>query len=196
MSLSDIHNVHLGTSTRYQPSCISGSIVVSRPRFHSTKFHFHTSLEFVHKRKCHSSYSWKTKKIMQVKARRKNIDTDYFSLKEPQNYTWSLLHIVTGKRCWSHQMDKTVWWIGVCNTIWTSITTPPQNHGMVIFSLQFVCVCVCLSVCVCVSVSEQNSNRTDASIWTRVSLNGCLLHWLKSYIEIGDLGPKVKVTVT
>ena len=40
-----------------------------------------------------------------------------------------------------------------------------------------VCVClfVCLSVCLCVRNScEQNSSRTDAPIWTRFSLNGCL----------------------
>ena len=40
-----------------------------------------------------------------------------------------------------------------------------------------------LSVCewVSLSVSEQNSNRTEASIWTRFSLNGCLQYWLKPY---------------
>ena len=38
-----------------------------------------------------------------------------------------------------------------------------------------VCVCVCVSVCVCVQFPcEQNSSRTDAPIWTRFSLNGCL----------------------
>ena len=58
--------------------------------------------------------------------------------------------------------------------------TPPRNRGGVIFSLQFVCVSVCLSVCVCVCVCvrlfscEQNSSRTNAPIWTRFSLNGCL----------------------
>ena len=41
----------------------------------------------------------------------------------------------------------------------------------------YVCVWVCLSVWV--SVSEQNSSRTDDPIWTRFSLNGCLLLWLR-----------------
>ena len=52
----------------------------------------------------------------------------------------------------------------------------------VIFSLQFVyvCVSVCLSV-VCLSVSEQNCSRTAAPIWTRFSLDGCLLHWLEPF---------------
>ena len=41
---------------------------------------------------------------------------------------------------------------------------------------------LCLSVCMCVWIScEQNSSRTDAPIWTRFSLNGCLPHWLKPY---------------
>ena len=67
------------------------------------------------------------------------------------------------------------------------IITSPRNRGGVIFSLQFVCVSVCLSVCVCVCVCvqlfscEQNSSRTDAPIWTRFSLNGCLYHLLGPY---------------
>ena len=61
------------------------------------------------------------------------------------------------------------------------IFTPPRSRGGVIFSLQFVCVCVCLSVCVSNFSCEQNSSRTDAQIWTRYSLNGCLLHWLRPY---------------
>ena len=54
-----------------------------------------------------------------------------------------------------------------------------------------------LSVCVCVYVSdcEQNANRTATPILTRSSLNSCLLQSLKPY-QIGDLGSKVKVTVT
>ena len=58
-----------------------------------------------------------------------------------------------------------------------------------------VCLFVCMSVCLSGSACEQNSSRTDELIWTQFSLNGCLLHWLKP-IEIGDLGSKVKVTVT
>ena len=42
-------------------------------------------------------------------------------------------------------------------------------------------MCVCVWWCVCVSVSEQNSSRTEAPIWTRFLLNGCLLHWLGPY---------------
>ena len=45
-----------------------------------------------------------------------------------------------------------------------------------------VCLCVCVCVCLCVRIScEQNSSWTDAPIWTRVLLNGCLVHWLKHY---------------
>ena len=44
-----------------------------------------------------------------------------------------------------------------------------------------VCLCVCVSVCVSNSACEQNSSRTDAPIWTRFSLNGCLAHWLGPY---------------
>ena len=61
------------------------------------------------------------------------------------------------------------------------IFTPPRNRGGVIFSLQFVCVWVCVSVCVSNFSCEQNSSRTDAPIWTRFSLNGCLPHWLGPY---------------
>ena len=59
--------------------------------------------------------------------------------------------------------------------------TPPRNREEDIFSLQFVCVCVCLSVCVSGISSEQNSSRKDALIWTRFSLNDCLLLWLEPY---------------
>ena len=45
-----------------------------------------------------------------------------------------------------------------------------------------VCVCVCVSVCLCVLIScEQSSSQTDAPIWTRFSLDGCVLHWLGPY---------------
>ena len=49
--------------------------------------------------------------------------------------------------------------------------------------LYFHCsLSVCLCVCLCVRIScEQNSIQTDVPIWTRFSLNGCLLHWLKPY---------------
>ena len=56
--------------------------------------------------------------------------------------------------------------------------TPPRNRGGVIFSLQFVCVCVCVSGTSC----EQNSSRTNEPI--------------SDPIDFGDLGSKVKVTVT
>ena len=74
-----------------------------------------------------------------------------------------------------------------------SVFTPPEYRKGIIFSVQFVCVSV--SVCVSRSACEQNSSRTEAPIWTRFSLNGCLPHWLKP-IEFGNLGSKVKVTVT
>ena len=60
--------------------------------------------------------------------------------------------------------------------------------------LYFHCsLSVCLSVCL--SVSEQNTSRMYAPFWTRFLLNGCLLH-CSDPIEIGDLGSKVKITVT
>ena len=62
------------------------------------------------------------------------------------------------------------------------IFTPPQIHGGVKFSLQFVCLPVCLSVSLCQCVSgflvKKNSSWIIAAIWTRFSLNGCLQHWL------------------
>ena len=51
-----------------------------------------------------------------------------------------------------------------------------------------------IDVCVSNSPCEQISSRTDAPIWTRFLLNGCLAHWLGPY-WIGDLRSKVKVTV-
>ena len=73
------------------------------------------------------------------------------------------------------------------------VFTPPGNRGGLYFHFSlFVCVCVC----VCLSVCEQNADRTATPILTRSSLNSCLLQSLKPYIEIGDLGLKVKVTVT
>ena len=50
--------------------------------------------------------------------------------------------------------------------------TSPRTRGGVVFSLQFVCVSVYVSGYSC----EQNSSRTDAPIWMRFSLNGCLSH--------------------
>ena len=60
--------------------------------------------------------------------------------------------------------------------------TPLQNHGSVrsrsILLLRFVC--------------EQSSRQTDAPILMQFSLNSWFPHWL----GLGDLGSKVKVTVT
>ena len=73
-----------------------------------------------------------------------------------------------------------------------AIFTPPRNRGGVIFSLQFVCVSVCVSG---ILVNKIPAERMHRPIWTRFSLNGCLQHWLGTYWN-GDLGSKVKVTVT
>ena len=43
------------------------------------------------------------------------------------------------------------------------------------------------SVCLCVRRGyscEQNSSQTDAPIWTRFLLNGCLAHWLGPFILV------------
>ena len=74
------------------------------------------------------------------------------------------------------------------------VFTPPRNRWGVIFSLQFVCVF--LSVCVCIRLiaCEQNSSQTDALIWTRFSLNGCLSHWVESYWNWWHWGIKVTGT--
>ena len=74
--------------------------------------------------------------------------------------------------------------------IW-ALFTPSRNHGEVIFLLQFVWVCVC----VCLSVCEQNADQTATLILTRSSLSVAYSSCLNP-IEIGDLGSKVKVTVT
>ena len=76
-----------------------------------------------------------------------------------------------------------------------SLFTPPRNHeiveGLYFHCSLSVCVFVCVCVCVCVRhfACEQNSRRTDAPIWTRFSLNGCLLYWLEPY---WNLWPWVK----
>ena len=96
---------------------------------------------------------------------------------------------------WTYEIEPIIG-VGLMNSTFgllkakSIIFTPPRNRGGVIFSLQFVCVsvcvCVCLSVClsVCLCVRhscEQNSSRTNAPIWMRFSLNGCLQHWLETY---------------
>ena len=58
-----------------------------------------------------------------------------------------------------------------------SFFTPPQNHGGVIFLLQFVCVSVCVFVCVCVSdifllTKFQPNGQTD--------LDAVFANWLLS----------------
>ena len=47
----------------------------------------------------------------------------------------------------------------------------------------YILIAICLCVCVSVQLNscEQNSSRTDESIWTRFSLYGCLEHWPKPY---------------
>ena len=45
----------------------------------------------------------------------------------------------------------------------------------------YIFTAVCLCVCVRLFSCEQNFSRTDALIWTRFSLNGCLMHWLRPY---------------
>ena len=69
-----------------------------------------------------------------------------------------------------------------------AIFTAPRNRGGVIFSLQTVCL----------SGSEQNSSQPDGSIWTRFFAKWLLTVYRTGLdpIEFGDLGSKVKVTVT
>ena len=50
-----------------------------------------------------------------------------------------------------------------------------------IFTAVCLCVCMCVSVCVSGTSCEQNSSRTNESIWTQFSLNGCLALWLGLY---------------
>ena len=75
------------------------------------------------------------------------------------------------------------------------IITPPRNRGGVIFLLQFVCVSV--SVCVCVSgilvnkIPAERMHRFGRDFRYRVAYRIG-----SNPIEIGDLGSKVKVTVT
>ena len=65
----------------------------------------------------------------------------------------------------------------------------------IVEGLYFHCsLSVCLSVCVRVRLisCEQNSSRTDALIWTRFSLNGCLPYWLEpnSVLKLVTLGQR------
>ena len=56
--------------------------------------------------------------------------------------------------------------ICMCMVYVMCVFKSPRNRGGVIFSLQFVCV----SVCVPDSACEQNSSRTDETIWTLLKL--------------------------
>ena len=75
-----------------------------------------------------------------------------------------------------------------CDYLWRASFHSNSNllhlHEIV-EGLYFHCslsVCLCVCVCVCVQNScEQNSSRTDAPIWTRFSLSGCLQHLLEPY---------------
>ena len=76
--------------------------------------------------------------------------------------------------------------------------TPPRNRGGIIFSLQFVCVCVCVSVCISVCPAVL-VNKIPAEQMNRFGRG--FRYLVASYtgsdpIEFGDLGSKVKVTVT
>ena len=46
-----------------------------------------------------------------------------------------------------------------------------------VFTSVYLSVCVYMCVCLC----EHKSSRTDAWIWTRFSLNGCLPYWLEPF---------------
>ena len=60
---------------------------------------------------------------------------------------------------------------------YTNLYYTPTKSWRVMFSLQFDCVYEYQCEC----VSEQNSSQTNASIWTRFLLFGCLSHCLKPY---------------
>ena len=79
------------------------------------------------------------------------------------------------------------WRLLICSQVWRVIyfnflqviqtINVDRKRGGVKFSLQFVYVYLSVGV----YVNEQNSSRTDASILTQFSLNGCFLHWLGPY---------------
>ena len=60
-------------------------------------------------------------------------------------------------------------------------------YGLWVIECVYLCVCMCVCMCrcvcvsVCLSVSEPKISRTEAPIYTRFLLNGCLPQWLKSY---------------
>ena len=114
-----------------------------------------------------------------------------------------LLHVLNLSFKWH---IESIFQVIILNSIGLSILfTPPQNRGGVIFSLQFVSVCVCVCVCVClyvclsVCVSGFLVNKIPAE---RVHRFGRGFRYMVAYrtgsdpIEFGDLGSKVKVTVT
>ena len=74
------------------------------------------------------------------------------------------------------------------------IITPPRNRGEVLFSLQFVCVCVCLCVCPALLVIKIPAERMYR--YGRVFRQMVAYRTGSDPIEFGDLGSKVKVTVT
>ena len=74
------------------------------------------------------------------------------------------------------------------------IVTPPRNRGGVIFSLQFVCVSVCLSVCPAILVNKIPAERMHR--FGRGFRQTVAYYTGSNPFENGDLGSKVKVTVT
>ena len=59
-----------------------------------------------------------------------------------------------------------------------TVITPSRNLGYIFIA---VCLIVCVCLYVCPSTSKQDSSRTDAPVWTRFSLNGCIPHWVGPY---------------
>ena len=72
-----------------------------------------------------------------------------------------------------------------------AVFTPPRNRGGVIFSLQFVCVSVCVSGFLVNKIPAERMHRFGRGFRLMVAYRTG-----SNPIEIGDLGSKVKVTVT
>ena len=73
--------------------------------------------------------------------------------------------------------------------IYTSTKSWRGNIFIAVCLCVYVCLCVCLSVCVSVT---QNSSRKGASIWMRLTLNGCLHALARTLLKLITLGQRTR----
>ena len=124
------------------------------------------------------------------------------------NRTWLMDNCYTSTKSWRGYIFTSVCLsvcLSVCVSVCVSVNkipaertrrfgrvfTPPRNRGGVMFLLQFVCLCVCVSICLWTKCRSNRYTNFDA-IFVRS------LRYICSLLArtLGELGSKVKVTVT